>query len=549
MIEDIKKLIKGDIRVDKAARRFYSHDTSLFEIEPEVVVFPKDTDDIKNLVKYVFGKKTKDSNLSLTARSGGSCMSGGAINDSIVVVFEKYFTKMSEIRHRRIVAQPGVMYRDFEKKTLEHNLLMPSYPASRELAAIGGIVANNAGGEKSLVYGKTERFVKRVKAVLADGNEYEFEPIDEKELKKKLSQKNFEGEIYRKIYKLINDNYQLIKKAKPPVSKNSTGYLLWDVWDKDKKIFDMSKLFVGSQGTLGLVTEVEMSLVEAKPYSGLLVGYVRDMDNLGELIKTVVKHRPSSFESFDDHTLKFAVRFFMQFRKTLGWWGLFKLAISFIPDALMLLKGLPKLIILVEYEGDSEEDVKHKIARLKDDLLTNEMFNIDLEEAETESKSKRFWLMRRESFNLLRKNVKGNVHTAPYIDDLVVPPEYLPQFLPEFTAILDKYQLLYTIAGHLGDGNFHVIPLMDFSKPEEVDKIEPSLKEATDLVLKYHGSISGEHNDGLIRGPFLEQMYGKRIFGLFKRVKEIFDPKDMFNPHKKTDASWNYSSDHMRKHF
>jgi FAD/FMN-containing dehydrogenase len=310
----------------------------------------------------------------------------------------------------------------------------------------------------------------------------------------------------------------------------------------------MSALFVGAQGTLGMITEAKIGLVKNKPYSGMLVGYLHSLDNLGELIKTVVKHRPSSFETFDDHTVKFALRFFLQFRKTLGWGGLIKLAFGLIPDAILLIRSLPKLILLIEYEGVTEQEVAQKIQKLRMDLEKNE-FKILLENAETSAKSERFWLMRRESFNLLRKNVKGNVHTAPYIDDLVVPPKHLPEFLPQFRDILEKYDLLYTIAGHMGDGNFHVIPLMDFSDKTQVDKIEPSLREVNELVVKYGGSISGEHNDGLIRGPFLSQMYGVEVIDIFRQIKSIFDPQNIFNPHKKTDADWQYSKSHMRDHF
>jgi FAD/FMN-containing dehydrogenase len=548
MYEELKKLNIGDVKADQKTRDFYSHDTSLFEINPDVVVFPKSVDDIRKLVRFVTHQKPMHPDISLTARSGGSCMSGGSINDSIIVVFEKYLNKLGEVRNNRIKTQPGVWYKDFEKITLKHGKIFPSYPASRNLAAMGGIVANNAGGEKSLEYGKTEDYVKNVKVVLADGNEYEFGPITKSTLDKKVKQKDFEGRLYREIFKLLDKNFELIKQSKPNVTKNSTAYNIWDVWDKNAKIFDMSQLFVGSQGTLGLITETEIGLVDDKPYSGMLVGYVHSLDNLGELIREVVKHRPTSFETFDDHTVKFAIRFFLQFRKTLGWWGLIKLAIGLIPDAILLLRSLPKLILLVEYEGDTEEEVVNKIQKLRTDLEKQE-FKILLENAETKAKSQRFWLMRRESFNLLRKNVKGNVHTAPYIDDLIVPPVNLPKFLPKFTAILDRYELVYTIAGHMGDGNFHVIPLMDFSDQSEVEKIEPSLREVNALVLEYGGSISGEHNDGLIRGPFLEDMYGPKMMEIFKEIKSIFDPDNIFNPHKKTKATWKYSRSHMRDHF
>jgi FAD/FMN-containing dehydrogenase len=545
-MDELKDIIQGDIESNKAILEEYSHDTSLFEVKPSAVIFPKNSDDVKKIVDFVSKNKAQHPELSITARSGGSDMSGGAINDSFILSFERYMNRIGDVRGNRISVEPGAWYRDFEKVTLASKKLFPSYPASRELCALGGIVANNAGGEKSLTYGKTEEFVRSLDVVLSDGNEYHIKPLGIDELKAKIAQKDFEGKIYKSIFDLIENNYETIMSAKPNVTKNSTGYKLWDVWDRDRKIFDLTQLFIGSQGTLGLITDIEMALVDVKPHSGLLVGYLKSTENLGEIINEVLKHKPTAFETFDDHTFKFAIRFFFQFRKTLGWWGLAKLGISFLPDLLILLRtGIPKLLILVEYEGFEYDNIENKLELLEKDL---KRFDVATEITPTERKSERFWLMRRESFNLLRKNVHGK-HTAPFIDDLVVPPTELPAFLPKLNAIIEKYELLSTVAGHMGDGNFHIIPLMDLTDEKEREKIEPCLLEVLKLVKEHGGSLSGEHNDGLIRSPFLENMYGKEITGMFKEVKMIFDPNNIFNPHKKTDASWKYSKKHMRDHF
>jgi FAD/FMN-containing dehydrogenase len=135
------------------------------------------------------------------------------------------------------------------------------------------------------------------------------------------------------------------------------------------------------------------------------------------------------------------------------------------------------------------------------------------------------------------------------MDDLVVPPSVLPQFLPEIRTVINKYKMLATIAGHMGDGNFHIIPLMNIERLEEKAKLEPAMKEINAIVLKYKGSLSGEHNDGMIRGPWLKDMYGPEVFGYFKQVKDIFDPQNIFNPHKKVDADWDFSMAHLREKF
>ncbi len=293
------------------------------------------------------------------------------------------------------------------------------------------------------------------------------------------------------------------------------------------------------------MTEAEFSLVKVKPLSGLLVSFMPSLDNLGEVINTVLETKPTAFESFDDHTMFFAIRFFPSFLKTLGWKRFIILAFSLIPEAFMLLKGLPKLILMVEYEGDTQEEIDAKIKHLHQMMKP---YHLSTDEANTIRKSNKFWIMRRESFNLLRKNVKDR-HTAPFIDDLVVLPQYLPEFLPELRKILDKYQLLYTVAGHVGNGNFHIIPLMRLQDPVERAKLEPVQRQVNDLVMKYHGSLSGEHNDGLVRGPFLDQMYSPAVMGYFRELKHIFDPDEIFNPHKKVTATWDYSRSHIRDHF
>lgn len=546
LVDDIAPLVKGDVVADNETTTFYSHDASLFELRPEAIVYPKDVTDICNLVNYVNQHKKSMPTLSLTGRSGGTDMSGGAINDSIVIAFERYFTTIDQIQNAQVTVQPGVYYRDFEPKTLEQGLLMPSYPASRDLCMIGGMAANNAGGEKSLVYGKTDRYVSQVKIVLRDGEEHTFQAVNKDELARKLKEPSLEGDLYRGVHKLITEHQSLLAEAKPKVSKNSTAYNLWDVWDG--KTFDITKVIIGSQGTLGLITEVTFRLVPAKPLSGMVVVFLKDLKNLGEIINDILPLGPTSLESFDDHTLKFAFRFFFSFRKTLGWKRFILLGLSFIPvlkHLLRFLPSFPKIIMLCEFEDETQSAIETKIHRLQ---TTMQAKGIETQLAENKHQEEKFWVMRRESFNLLRKNVKRK-HTAPFIDDLIVPPETLPDFLPRLTEVLEHYQLLYTVAGHMGDGNFHIIPLMDLKVESERQKIYPALKEITDLVLEYHGSLSGEHNDGLIRGPMLEHMYGPAMMDIFRQVKHLFDPDNIFNPHKKTDATLEFSQKHMRQSF
>lgn len=550
---ELKKVIKGDVLDDDKTLDEMSHDASIFIIKPSVVVYPKDVEDVKSLVKFVSRSKNPKipnpkfkipNSLSLTARAAGTDMSGGALSESIVVNFIRYFTQFKMIDENSALVEPGLYYRDFEKEVGRYGLLFPPYPASKSICAMGGIVNNNSGGEKTLKYGKTEEFVESLKMVLSDGNEYNFHALDERGLKLKMEQKNFEGEIYQKMYKLITNNLLLITKAKPNVTKNSAGYLLWNIWNSKDNIFDLSQIFVGAQGTLGLMTEATLRLVPMKRQARMVVIFLKDVKKLRELIPIILKYDPESFEAYDNNTLKLALRFFPSFAKLLGAKNLIKIAFSFLPEFLMLITGgLPKLILQVEFTGNDIGQIADKMAKMTKELKP---YDAKIRIPKTKFGAEKYWTIRRESFNLLRHHIKDK-HTAPFIDDFAIKPEKLPQFLPELDKILAQYDLIYTIAGHVGDGNLHIIPLMNL-KNESERKIIPELSEKVyNLVFKYGGTTTGEHNDGLIRSPYLKKMYGDEVYKLFEETKKIFDPQNIFNPGKKVVSSWDYAMRHIRK--
>ncbi len=543
--EQLKKIVKGEFFDDEKTLTQYSKDASLFEVRPDVVIFPKDVEDVKNIVKFVSENKEKDPSLSITARSAGTDMSGGPLNESIILDFTKHINRLIEIGDDYAWVEPGMFYRDFEKETLKRGLFFPSYPASKSLCAIGGIVSNNSGGEKNPAYGKTENYVLELKVVLSDGNEYTIKPLSEDELKEKTAQNNFEGEIYRKIKELIEANYEIIKKAKPNVSKNSAGYYLWNVMHDN--LFDLVKLIVGSQGTLALVTKAKLKLVPVKKHSKLLVIFLRDLKNLANIVNDILPYRPESLESYDDNTLWLALKFMPDIVREMNVKNLFKFLISFIPEAKMVLTGgLPKLILLVEFASNDEKEIDEKMNSLFERLKKYPKLKAHI--SKTKEESEKYWTIRRKSFALLRKHVNGK-HTAPFIDDIIVQPKYLPEFLPKLNLILKKYPFMqYTIAGHVGDGNFHIIPLVDMTKKENYEAIPKIINEVFDLVLEYKGSITAEHNDGIIRTPFLKKMFGEKIVKLFEETKKIFDPKNIFNPHKKVGEKLSYLISHMIHH-
>ena len=527
LAEEIRKFFEGEVVDDKETLTAHSRDASLFEVMPKVVVYPKDADDLKKLVRWV----SENPEHSITMRAGGSDMTGGPLNDSIIADVSKHMNHLGEVSGESITTQMGVFYRDFEKVTLVKGLILPCYPASKNLCALGGMIANNCAGERSLRYGKMENFILETKVIFSDGNEYTIKPLSKSELEDKIAQNDFEGNLYKQIVDLLENNRQLIQGAKPNVSKNSAGYFLWNI--EEDGIFDLNKLLVGSQGTLGIITEAKLRLVTDKKHHDMVAIFFKSWDELPQVINAILPHEPESLETFDRETLKLGIRFMPEIAKK-AHTSLLKFAAQFLPEAIigMEMLGLPKLVMLVEIAEDNERLVKEKVEKITDAIKT---FNIWSRVIEKDSEEEKFWVMRRESFNLLRQHVKGK-KTAPFVEDFCIPAERIPEFLPRAKKILETNGIKVNIAGHAGNGNFHIIPLMDMTKESERKKITKVSNEFYDLVAEYKGTTTGEHNDGIVRTPYLNKMYSRDVLELFKKTKEIFDPQNIFNPGKKVPS-------------
>jgi FAD/FMN-containing dehydrogenase len=538
---------------NEAELKAVSRDTSLFEVMPAEVAYPKDAAELAELVKQVAAaKEAGKANANLTARAAGTDMGGGPLNTGTIAVFTKYMNHIGEITPLAeprgdiagyAITEPGVYYRDFEVATLAHDLILPSYPASRELAAMGGIVSNNSGGERTLEYGKTEKYVEELDVVLSDGSMVNFSALSPSALEDKKKLKTLEGEIYRKMDALLTKNAELIEAHRPKVSKNSAGYYLWDIkypspsLGASGEVFNLAKLVCGSQGTLALWTKAKLALVKPKEHRAMLVIFLNDLNILPEIVKRVLPLGPESFESYDDHTFTLAVRFLPQMLAQMGLAKAARLGISFLPEVeLIATGGVPKLILMAEFAEDSIEEADAKANSAKAALAD---LPVQTKIEKNEKESEKYWIVRRESFNLLRKNLHG-MYASAFIDDFVVPPACYPQFLPELNALLDHYKsdFIYTIAGHIGNGNFHIIPLMDLSKPRSKQVVLELAPKVYELVIKYGGTTTGEHNDGIIRTPYLPMLFGPEMVKLFAQVKNVFDPLNIFNPGKKVGGTF-----------
>lgn len=543
LFDELSEKISGDVSFDPIVLSNHSTDKSPFRITPHVVIFPKDARDVSDVVSFVTNNKAAHPELSITSRAAGSDVGGGPLNESIILSFGKYFTAFS-FSENGAMAQPGVLYKDFEAKSLANNLLLPSYPASRGLCALGGMVANNAGGEKTLAYGKTDDYVQKLDVVLNDGTPCSFSKLTRAELKEKLNLQSREGEIYRNLYALITKNYDKIINAKPHVSKNSAGYALWNVWDPQTDTFDITKLVTGSQGTLCVITDIGLRMIKPKPHAQMLAIFADDINIIPRIVHAVLLHKPEAFEVYDKTVLNIIFKSFPSFIALMGG-NIFKLIRDFIPEFKIILSTgkIPNFILTAEFTGDDPHEISKTLSVVASDL---KKIGIKTHITQGPDEIKKYHTIRRESFSLLQKHHK-NRQTVTFIDDLIVLPEKLPQFIPAIRSILDTYpDVAYSIFGHVGDGNFHIIPLMDLSKPGARATIEKLTREINTLVLSLHGSITAEHNDGLVRSPFLEEMYGEDIYNLFEQTKKIFDPDNIFNPGKKVYAQLSYALDHLK---
>lgn len=513
----LQEHIDGEVLATADARRYFSTDGGVFQITPGLVVYPKNTQDMRKVMRFSWQMAEKGHRLPITARGRGSDQGGAAIGQGIIMVFPAHMNRLLELDPKKRLAriQPGMIFRAFQDAMHSHALFLPPYPSSIDFATLGGAIANNSAGEKTVKYGAMDRYVHNLEVVLANGEVIQTGRINKKEVERRKGMTTFEGEIYRQLDGLITDNWDTIQKhaSSIKVSKNAAGYAIGKVKNKDSSM-DLTPLFVGSQGTLGVVAEAILSL---EPYAPSSVLFKVDLDSLDQMemaVRAFMQAGPSALEIVDKHLLDFVDK--VSPNKLKG----------------VIEPPYPPLILLAEFDEHKESDEVKKAKKMEKWLKQNQISYVATQDYDEQQK---LWSIRHSAAAVIW-HVDGTKKALPIIEDGVVPHDKFAEYIDGIYGMFKKYGLDAAIWGHAGDANLHMQPFLDLNVVGDRQKVFKIMDEYYSMVLKMGGSTSGEHNDGRLRAPFLPRVYGAEMYQIFQDVKKIFDPYNILNPGVKIDV-------------
>lgn len=534
----LQEHLLGEVMTSNDARRYFSTDGGVFTVMPNMIVYPQNENDIRKTARFTWQLAERGRVIPITARGAGSDQAGAAVGSGIILVTPAHMNKLLELDGRKetVVVQPGVVYGKLQQTLHTHGRFLPPYPSSIEFCTLGGAVANNAAGEKTIKYGNTRDYVQGLRVVLANGEVIETRRLNKRELSKKMGLSSFEGEIYRALDKLIDENNEIIKGIHLDVTKNSAGYDIYDVKRKDGS-FDLTPLFVGSQGTLGIVSEITLSTEAYNPDTVLIAAMFNDIDTAEKVVEELraLPEMPSALEVVDDNLLNFIDKH--------------------NPNQLKGIVDKPfhKLIVLIEFDNVSDRTRK-KMSKRAIKIL--EKHNCEYQmETEAEAKEK-LWKIRHSAAAVI-SHTEGNLKALPIIEDGIVPLEKFSQYLNGVYEIFNKYHLNIAIWGHAGNANLHMQPFLDLSLVGDRQKVFKIIEDYYSLVISLGGSTSGEHSDGRLRAPYLKRLYGDDVYELFGKIKQIFDPYGTLNPGVKINVNLEdikpllreeYSMEHLYDH-
>jgi FAD/FMN-containing dehydrogenase/Fe-S oxidoreductase len=505
--------LDGEARFDALSRALYSTDASVYQIEPAGVVLPKSREDLVRVVNAC-----RRHGCSITMRGGGTSQAGQCIGPGLVVDTSKYFNRILEINaaERWVRVEPGIVLDDLNAALSGHRLRFAPDISSASRATVGGMIANNSAGARSVLYGKTIDHVLDLHVLLSDGTLAWFRPVDAGGLTHRAAGPGLESRCYREVRHLASEHAAEIERRFPKVLRRVGGYNL-DEFANPGRPFNLAKLIVGSEGTLGLVVEARLNLVPLPAAKAVLAVQFDDLlDALGAT-PAILRHGPSAVEAMDAFILNHT-----------------RMNAEVHRRRQTFVEGEPAALLCVEFYADRAEDLPPRLDALEADLRALGI-PIRCHRATTAAAQQAIWHVREAALGL-SMSMKGDDKAISFVEDAAVPPDRLRDYIGELLELVRRHDTQAGVYAHASVGCLHVRPVVNLKTESGVRMFESIASDVADLVLKYGGALSGEHGDGLVRSPFMERMYGPVLYDAFRRIKRTFDPDGLFNPGKIVDA-------------
>lgn len=505
----LQEHLQGEVMTSTDARRYFATDQSILQLAPALVAYPRGENDVRKAARFTWQLAERGRIIPLTARGSGTDQTGAALGGGIMLVFPAHMNRIIELdtKHNTVTVEPGANYGKLQQTLFTHGRFLPPAPASLEYSTIGGAIANNASGERSVKYGDTRAYVESLRVVLADGEVIETGRLNKRELNKKLGLATFEGEIYRSIDTLIEEQKILIERLRRSSAKDNTGYALAEV--KKDGHFDLTPLFVGSQGTLGIITEAVLKTEAHNPQTSLVLAGFDSLEQLQNCVLELCEldDKPSAIELIDGNLIE---------------------QVSAVnPNQLkeIIEPPVPTAMLLVEF--DDNERHQKKNAKKAEKIFEKYAKRVDV--ANDPEQQRQFWKLREATGAFLSHN-EGLLQAVPVIGDGAVPVDQLRAYLEALHKLLERNNLKPAVWGHAGEGSLHIQPKLNLGQVGDRQKVFRLMDEYHKLIVDLGGSLSAEGGDGRLRTPYLENFYGEELYGLLKKVKTIFDPYNTLNP-------------------
>ena len=513
---ELRAAISGEVLFDRPSRLLYATDASIYQMEPVAVVFPRDAADVQAVLR-VAGRH----GLPVLPRGAGTSLAGQAVNHAIVIDCSRHMTRVIEINagERWARVQPGVVLAALNEAAAPHGLQYAIDPATEDRATIGGGIGNNSCGARSVIYGKTVDQVLSLDVVLADGAATTFEQLDGAPLEEKLALQTLEGHAYRELRRIVREQRAEIERRYPKIMRRVSGYnldLSLGSGGDGQGPVDLTRLIVGSEGTLAVVTEARVRLVPRPRHRGLAAVHFRTLVDAAEATVAILEHEPSAVELVDDTIVR-------RCRENAGY-----------RELVEFVQGEPGALLLVEFYGDSTEELDGRLERLAAELQRRGFGYATVTTTDPQQQA-RIWRMRQAGLGLLM-SVRGDAKPLAFVEDTAVAPERLPRFIQRFDAIVRRHGTEAAYYGHASVGCIHIRPMVNVKDEAGLRSMEQIASEVADLVLEFGGSLSGEHGDGILRGGLTERMFGPRLTEAFRELKRAFDPQGLLNPGKIVDT-------------